>query len=320
MHSRETIATLHATPRSAPRPAASRVAATSFDEVFPTLPGSTPRSGPASGSETFGEYLLVELLGRGGMAQVYRAQRRGEQFALKRPLLSCLDEAEFLERFLREADLGRALHHPNIVRIFERGEVEGVPYFTMELIAGETLHARLRRGPLPVLEATDLVCQVAEALDYAHLKGIVHRDLKPSNIMILGGGVVKVMDYGIARARRYEGLTATGAFLGTPEYAAPESAEGLGWDSRSDLYSLGVTFYESLTGRKPFVGETPYATMRMHCTEAPAPPSALTPVIPRAVESVVLRLLAKKPEERHASAEELLVELRDYLTRADRAV
>jgi hypothetical protein len=278
-----------------------------------TLAATTRVSAP----EVFGEYRLLEQLGRGGMAAVFKAERRGEVLALKRPLPVYLDDAEFLERFLREAELGRALHHPNIIRIHERGEVNGIPYFTMELVEGETLNARVRRvGALEPREAARIIAQVAEALDYAHLKGVVHRDLKPSNIMILRDGTVKVMDYGIARVRRFEGLTVTGAFLGTPDYVAPETAEGKGTDARSDLYALGVVFYEILTGKKPFVGDTPFATLRKHCTEPPTPPSTITPGTPRELEAIVLRLLRKDPDERYPAAEPLLVELREYLNRA----
>ena len=270
-----------------------------------------------AGNEAFGEYRLKEQLGKGGMAAVFKAERRGELCALKRPLVAFLEDPEFLERFLREAEIGRTLHHPNIIRIFERGDVGGVPYFTMELIEGETLQALVRRnGALTPRNAARIVAQVAEALDYAHLKGVVHRDLKPSNIMLLHDGTVKVMDYGIARARRFEGLTLTGAFLGTPDYVAPETAEGKGSDARSDLYSLGVVFYEILTGKKPFVGDTPFATLKKHCTEPSTPPTAISPNIPREVEAIVLRLMRKDPAERYPGAEELLIELREYLNRA----
>jgi serine/threonine-protein kinase len=259
----------------------------------------------------------VAQLGKGGMASVFKADRNGEVCALKRPLAAFLEDPEFLERFLREAEIGRTLHHPNIIRIFERGDVRGVPYFTMELVKGETLHEHVRRqGALSPKAATQVIVQVAEALDYAHLKGVVHRDLKPSNIMILEDGAVKVMDYGIARARRFDGLTVTGAFLGTPDYVAPETAEGKGTDARSDLYSLGIVFYEILTGRKPFVGETPFATLRKHCTEPPVPPSEIAPGTPSELEAIILRLLAKDPADRFPGAEELLIELRHYLNRA----
>jgi serine/threonine protein kinase len=271
----------------------------------------------AAPNEPFGEYRLEELLGKGGMAAVFKAERRGERCALKRPLTAFLEDPEFLERFLREAEIGRTLHHPNIIRIFERGDVAGVPYFTMELIEGETLQALVKRnGAITPRKTAGIVAQVAEALDYAHLKGVVHRDLKPSNIMLMRDGTVKVMDYGIARARRFEGLTVTGAFLGTPDYVAPETAEGKGSDARSDLYSLGIVFYEMLTGKKPFVGDTPFATLKKHCTEAPTPPSALSPEVPRELEEIVLRLMSKDPAERYPGAEELLIALRTYLNRA----
>jgi serine/threonine-protein kinase len=226
------------------------------------------------------------------MASVYKAERRGEVSGLKRPLPAFLEEPEFLERFLREAEIGRTLHHPNIVRILERGEVEGVPF------------------------ATRIVVQIAEALDYAHSKGVVHRDLKPSNVMVLADGTAKVMDYGIARARRFQGLTVTGSFLGSPEYVAPEAIEGKPTDGRSDLYSLGVLFYEALTGRRPFTADTAFALVRMHLTEPSPPPTSLRPGLSPELEGIVLRLLAKTPDGRHAAAEDLVLELRDFLNRA----
>jgi hypothetical protein len=290
----------------------------------PTPPRATPArfDSPGvrvdtDGAQFFGDYRLVAPLGRGGMATVYKAERRGEVCALKRPLPAFLDEPEFLERFLREAEIGRTLHHPNIVRILERGEVGRVPYFTMELVAGETLQAHLQHaGALDPRLATGIVVQVAEALDYAHLKGVVHRDLKPSNVMVLEDGMAKVMDYGIARARRFEGLTVTGSFLGSPEYVAPEAIEGKGTDARSDLYSLGVIFYETLTGRRPFSAETPFGILRQHLTAAPPPPSQIRAGLPPELERIVLRLLDKQAEQRYAGAEELVLELRDFLNRA----
>jgi hypothetical protein len=280
--------------------------------------GSSPgvRRDP-DGTAYFGEYRLLAPLGRGGMATVYKAERRGEVCALKRPLPAFLEEPEFLGRFMREAEIGRTLHHPNIVRILERGEVDGVPYFTMELVPGETLQAHLHHsGALDPRVATGIVVQVAEALDYAHLKGVVHRDLKPSNVMVLEDGTAKVMDYGIARARRFEGLTVTGSFLGSPEYVAPEAIEGKETDARSDLYSLGVMFYELLTGRRPFGAQTPFGVLRQHLTEAPPPPSQLRPDLPPELERIVLRLLDKHAEQRYAGAEELVLALRDFLNRA----
>ncbi len=272
---------------------------------------------PAAG-EMFGAYRLLEPLGRGGMAAVSKAERNGETCALKRPLAAFLEDPEFLERFRREAEIGRTLHHPNIVRIHERGDVGGTPYFTMELVKGRTLQALIReRGALEPKQAARVVAQVAEALDYAHLKGVIHRDLKPSNIMILDDGAVKVMDYGIARARRFDGLTVTGMFLGTPEYAAPETAQGQPTDARSDLYSLGVVFYEMVTGSKPFVGDTPFMTMQKHCTDSPVPPSTTAPGTPRPLEVIIQRLHAQDPAGRAPGAEELVIELRADLNRRE---
>jgi hypothetical protein len=318
------------TDRPQPTSRANAPAASGPDARAPAGPGPVTPSGLASGTdasalaalasgtgERFGDYTLREQLGKGGMATVFLAERGDELVALKRPLSNFLEDSEFLVRFLREAEIGHTLYHPNIVRIYEQGEVSGVPYFTMEYLKGETLHHVLRaRGALPTPETCRIVFQVAEALDYAHLKGVIHRDLKPSNVMMLSDGGLKVMDYGIARARQFGGLTTTGAFMGTPDYVAPEIAEGTGTDARSDLYSLGVVFYEALTGRKPFVGDTPFDTLRKHVSEPPPPPSSHWPGTPPELEAIVLRLLAKDPKDRYPSAEALLVELRAYLSRA----
>jgi hypothetical protein len=267
------------------------------------------------GSEWFGEFQVLEMLGRGGMASVFKARRRTEVAALKRPLSALLDDHDLLERFLREAAIGRTLNHPNIVRILEQGYVGRVPYFTMELLGGETLQDVARRGPLPPRAAASLVVQIAEALDFAHGKGVVHRDLKPSNVMVLPGHVAKVMDFGIARAQRFDGMTATAAFLGTPDYVAPEMIEGRGTEARSDLYALGVVFFELLTGRLPFTGDAPFAVLRKHCTEEPPAPSSLRSGVPAELDALVLRLLAKTPEGR-PTAEELVVALHEWLNRA----
>jgi hypothetical protein len=267
----------------------------------------------------FGDYRLLRRIGKGGMASVYEAERRGERFALKRPLAGFLDDKRFIERFLREADLGRTLHHPNIVRIFDQGQVGPTPYFAMELIDGDTLRARLDRdGRLDPMVATRVTAQIAEALDYAHHKGIIHRDLKPSNIMFDRSGSVKVMDYGIARSQRLEAVTTVGSFLGTPHYAAPETVEAQA-EPRSDIYSLGVVFFEMLTGSQPFSGGSAYEVLHNHCVTPPPTPSSLNYALPKELDRIVLRLLSKQPSDR-PTAEELLNELADYLRRADEAV
>lgn len=267
------------------------------DEVFPML---------------FGDYSLVRRLGKGGMAAVYEVARHGQAIALKRPLAGFLDDDRSRERFLREAELGRTLHHPNIIRIFDRGQVGETPYFTMELIRGETLSARLdREGRLDLTQAARLAAQVAEALDYAHSKGVVHRDLKPSNIMIEPSGTVKVMDYGIARAQHLQELTTTRAFLGTPSYGAPETAQAASQPA-SDVYSLGVVFFEMLTGNLPFTGDTALEVVGHHRTTPPPDPSSLNHALPAELDRLVRRLLKKDPSDR-PTAEELRNELSDFL-------
>ena len=267
------------------------------DEVFPVA---------------FGDYSLVRRLGKGGMAAVYEAVRHGEALALKRPLAGFLDDDRSRERFLREAELGRTLHHPNIIRIFDRGQVGETPYFTMELVRGETLAARLDRdGRLDLAQAAGLTAQVAEALDYAHSKGVVHRDLKPSNIMIEPSGTVKVMDYGIARAQHMQELTTTRAFLGTPSYGAPETVQAASQPA-SDVYSLGVIFFEMLTGNLPFTGDTAFEVVRHHHSTPPPTPSSLNHALSAELDRLVLHLLSKEPADRQ-TAEELRNELSDYL-------
>ena len=260
----------------------------------------------------FGDYSLVRRIGKGGMAVVYEAVRHGEALALKRPLTGFLDDDRSRERFLREADLGRTLHHPNVIRIFDHGRVGDTPYFTMELVRGETLAARLdREGRLDLAQAARLTAQVAEALDYAHSKGVIHRDLKPSNIMIEPSGTVKVMDYGIARAAHMEELTTTHGFLGTPSYGAPETVQGASQPA-SDVYSLGVIFFEMLTGSLPFTGDTALAVVRHHSTTPAPPPSSLNHSLSAELDRLVLCLLSKDPSDR-PTAEELRNELSDYL-------
>jgi len=189
-----------------------------------------------------------------------------------------------------------------------------MPYFAMELVDGETLRARLdHEGRLDPTFAARVTAQVAEALDYAHNKGIVHRDLKPSNIMLERSGGVKVMDYGIARAQHLEGVTTTGAFLGTPYYAAPETVEGA-TEPRSDIYSLGVVLFEMLTGSLPFRGENAFAVLRSHCLTPPPAPSSLNYALTEDLDRLVLRLLSKEPSGR-PTAEELLNLLSDHLRR-----
>lgn len=273
---------------------------------------------PLAGSPTpelFGEYRLLEVLGKGGMAIVYKAEKRGELFAIKRPLPAVMDEPNYVARFLREAEIGRTLHHPNIIRVLDHGAVNGVPYFAMELIDGETLRALMsREETLEPRRAAEIVGHVAEALDYAHLKGVIHRDLKPSNIMLSERLGVKVMDYGIARALRFEPLTTERFFLGTTHYVSPEVIEGRPSDGRSDLFALGVIFCEMLTGDRPPASDSSGFGPNGGDDSVPLAAGEILRSCPTPLDSIISKLVRRRPDERYQSAEELAVDLRAYLS------
>ena len=265
---------------------------------------------------TIAQYELTGLLGRGGMATTYQArrQRDGSMVALKVPHDGCLADPTFVARFLREGRLGEQLHHPGIVRIFEAGEAGGRPFLAMELLRGKTLKELLRtEAPLPLRRAIEVARDVAEALDYAHVKGVIHRDLKPENIMVLGDGSLKVMDFGIARVEGQAGLTSSQFFLGTPLYAAPEMIDPRRIDHRVDLYALGIVLFEMLEGTVPFSADSPYRVLEMHLHQPLPNRDELPHPVPARVWSLIERLCAKEPAARFPSAELLLVELQAML-------
>lgn len=268
------------------------------------------------GPDRLGPYSVRTTLGRGGMATTYRATRSSDAVtvALKVPHESCLVDEGFRSRFVREGELGRALHHPNIVRIHDVGEDRGRLYLAMELLEGRTLKQELREvGALPERRALEIVRAIAEALDYAHAKGVIHRDLKPENIMVLESGAIKVMDFGIARVAGQVGLTSTNLFLGTPLYAAPESVDARHVDHRADLYSLGIILFELLQGTAPFISESPFRVLEMHMN-APLPALSSLPRPVRAeVWAVVERLCAKDRDARFDNAASLLVDINRIL-------
>ncbi|MFC6597098.1 protein kinase domain-containing protein [Kitasatospora paranensis] len=256
-----------------------------------------------------GRYELVEILGVGGMATVYRGVDRqlGRQVAVKVLNGGLADDPRFAERFGREAQHAAMLVHPRIVMVFDSGVDEGSPYIVMELVQGRTLGRLLaEQGPLPVDRAVGVAAAVCEALEVAHGAGLVHRDVKPGNIMITDDGGVKVVDFGIARAGSSAGqqLTQTATVLGTAAYLSPEQATAAPLDGRSDLYAVGCVLVEMLTGEPPFAAETPVAIAFKHVSEQPAPVSVRRGGIPPALDVAVMRLLAKQPEDRpaHASA------------------
>lgn len=265
----------------------------------------------AQGEILSGRYLLKDELGAGGMGTVYRAVdlRTGAEVAVKVPHPFLTRDQAYLDRLRREAQIAAALHSPRIALVTDFAEHEGTPYLVMEFVPGDRLSDMLLRvGSLPVGDALHIALEVARALDAAHQKGITHRDLKPQNIHV-DGGDVKVLDFGIARIEGQGGLTGTGTIVGSPEYLAPERAEGFG-DIRSDIYALGVVLYQMLTGRVPFDGGTPWTIIRRHATEPPPP---LPNGLPHLLYPIVERCLAKRPEERFQTPRELVLALQDAL-------
>ncbi|HVC88047.1 MAG TPA: Stk1 family PASTA domain-containing Ser/Thr kinase [Gaiellaceae bacterium] len=256
-------------------------------------------------------YVIKRKLGSGGMAVVYLAedQELGRLVALKLLDERHASDEQFVERFRREAQSAAGLNHPNIVSIFDRGHAAGTYYIAMEYLEGRTLKELLvRNGPTPVPIAIDYARQILGALAFAHRNAIVHRDIKPHNIVVGSDGRLKVTDFGIARSGASQ-MTEAGSIVGTAQYLSPEQARGAPVDPRSDLYSLGVVLYEMLTGKVPFTGETPVEIAMKHLSQVPEPPSALRPDVPHDLDAVVMRSLAKDPDQRYASAEEMDADL-----------
>jgi serine/threonine-protein kinase len=249
------------------------------------------------------------------MAVVYKAwQRSLERLVALKVLPDYFQhDPEFLTRFHREAKAAAKLNHANIVTIYDVGAQAGVHYIAMEYLEGGSLRNRLADGPLDLREAQRILAQIASALDYAHGHGLIHRDIKPANVLFTADGRAKVADFGIARASDVTQLTRTGVLMGTPEYMAPEQAAGGAVDHRTDLYALGVVLYQMLTGYVPFRGTTPHAILHAVIYEAPRPPRQLNPNLSPALESVVLKAVAKQPEQRFQQGGELAAALRAVL-------
>ena len=272
-----------------------------------------------------GRYALGELLGRGGMAEVRKGTdtRLGRTVAVKRLRTDLASDATFQARFRREAQSAASLNHPAIVAVYDTGEVPATdgsgiaqPYIVMEYVAGRTLRDILREGRKILPErALEIASGVLSALDYSHRAGIIHRDIKPGNVMLTPAGDVKVMDFGIARAMSDSSstMTQTAAVVGTAQYLSPEQARGEPVDSRSDVYSSGCLLYELLTGRPPFIGDSPVAVAYQHVREQPSPPSDHDTDLPPEVDAIVMKSLAKRVEDRYQSAAAMRGDIERYL-------
>ena len=262
--------------------------------------------------KTLGKYRLVEKLGQGGMAQVYKAYQpdldRYVAIKILHPHLT--GDEDFAERFRREARAVAALEHPHIVRVYDFDADEGVAFLVMEHLEGVSLKSHLhdldcREERMDLEEVVRIVGALTDALDHAHQQGVIHRDLKPSNVFITTNGRPVLTDFGIARMVDMATITESGGTLGTPAYMSPEQGQGESGDARSDIYALGVLLYQLCTGRVPFDADTPYAVILKHITAPLPPPRSICPELPESVERVILKALAKDPDDRFQSASEM---------------
>jgi beta-lactam-binding protein with PASTA domain/tRNA A-37 threonylcarbamoyl transferase component Bud32 len=257
-------------------------------------------------------YEIEREVAQGGMAEVYlaRDQLLDRPVALKALFPEYAREPSFVERFRREAQAAANLNHPNIVSIYDWGQESGTYFIVMEYVEGRSLRDLIRsEGPLDGDHAAEITAEIAAALGFAHRNGVVHRDVKPGNVLMPQSGTVKVTDFGIARAGASDGLTQTGSVMGTATYFSPEQAQGLPVDGRSDVYSLGVVLYEMVTGVVPFTGDSPVAVAYKHVREEPLPPCQRNPEVAPDLEKIILTAMAKDPDHRYQSAEDMREDL-----------
>jgi serine/threonine-protein kinase len=259
---------------------------------------------PQIGS-TIGDYQVIGILGAGGMGKVYKVRNTiSDRVEAMKVLLPDLASApDLADRFLREIKVQASLEHPNIAALHTAVRIENQLVMLMEFVDGVTLEQKLKDGPLPVAQAVDYITQVLAALEFAHARGVIHRDIKPANMMLTPGGVVKLMDFGIAKAASDQKLTMTGTTLGSLYYMSPEQIQGATTlDARADLYSMGVSLYELVTGKRPFDGDSQFAIMSAHLQNTPVPPIQLDPKLPQALNDVILMSVMKDPAARFQTA------------------
>jgi serine/threonine-protein kinase len=256
--------------------------------------------------DTLGDYQVIGLLGRGGMGKVFRVRSllTEREEAMKLLLTDIEDNADLVDRFLREIKVHAGLRHPNIAELRTALRIEDRLVMILEMVEGFSLEERIRQGPMEIATAVSLMAQTLSALEYAHQRGVVHRDIKPANILIGAGDIVKLTDFGIARATGASHLTGTGMVVGTLAYMSPEQIRSGPVDHRSDIYSLGLTFYETVTGRRAIQAESQHDLMNAHFYFMPHDPAEINPRVPPVVSAAIMRALAKDPADRFQSAQD----------------
>lgn len=269
--------------------------------------------------QKLGQYEILEEIGKGGMAVVYRAHQESmaRDVAVKVIASQMADSPDFIARFEREAKTIAALQHPHILPVYDYGNVEGQIFLVMRLVEGGSLDRKIRNTPLPMKQAGRMLTQIASALSYAHDHGVIHRDLKPNNILLDSKDNPYLTDFGIAKLLQQETrLTATGSVMGTPSYMSPEQWRGEEIDARSDVYALGIMFYEMITGQLPFTGDTPYSLMYQHFDTPLPSPVVIRPDLPESITKILQKATAKRKEDRYASAEQFAEAVNDVMTSA----